>query len=691
MANRLRVTELDFDQIKTNLKSFLQQQSEFSDYDFEGSGLNVLLDVLAYNTHYNAYYLNMIANESFLDTASLRDSVVSHAKKLGYTPRSNKAPTATINVEIETNNSNTEIATIPAGYFFISNELDGVVYKFTTTSDTSVGKTGTKFVFTGLNVYEGEYLTYSYTQSNNSNPKQVFTIPDENVDTSTLKVVVQQSSSNTTSTVYNLAQDFITISSTEPVYYLQEGRDGMYQIYFGDDVVGKSIPDGSVVRMSYLRTKGPNANKCRDFIASAPILGYTNFTVNTTSVAAGGSLRETVDQIKYTAPLQYISQNRAVTIQDYIRLIQQKYPQFEAVNVWGGEDNVPPVYGKVFVAAKPRFGYTLTQTEKDYFLNKILKPMGMLTVTPEIIDVDYNYVKLETTVYYNPSKLAIPLNNFKTNLYNTISAFLANNLNSFNSYFKPSQLETLIDNTDASILSNNLEVFLSKRFRPSLVSSGSYTLDFGTEMERGTITDNFYSSPNFSIYDENLVSRTSFIEEIPSSFTGIETIQLINPGFNYTSTPTIEIVGDGSGATATATVVNGKIKTINIVTPGVGYTTAAVRILGGGGSSATAEALLENRYGQIRIAYFKPDAITNQNVKIVLKSFTNSGVIGSIDYVLGKVQINNFNPHDIGNDFKELSINMRPKRKVFQSKKEKLLTYDLTDESTIVINLVPIE
>jgi hypothetical protein len=260
-------------------------------------------------------------------------------------------------------------------------------------------------------------------------------------------------------------------------------------------------------------------------------------------------------------------------------------------------------------------------------------------------------------------------------------------LNKFNSLFSSSKLRTDIDNTDNSIQSNELEIFLSKKFRPTLNVSNSYTLDFGMELSRGTTLDNFYSAPTFKILDENLIQRTCFLEEIPSSFTGVESINVITTGSNYTSTPTIQIVGDGTGANASAVIINGKLNSIVVTNPGVGYTTASVRIIGGSGTGATADAVLENRFGQIRIAYFKPDEVTSRSTKVVLNSQTNGGAIGTIDYVLGKVTINNFLPLSIDNDFQELSVNVRPKSTVLQSAKNKMLAFDNEDPTSVVVEL----
>jgi hypothetical protein len=687
MTDRLKVTELDFDQIKTNLKNFLKSQNEFTDYDFDGSGLSVLLDILAYNTHYNAYYLNMIANESFLDTALLRNSVVSHAKKFGYVPRSTTAARATINFTINSLNSTPGSLTLPRGYRFLSSLVDNRIYNFVTLEDATVSKVGTNFVFNNLKVYEGTLNRYSFNYSEDSNPKQIFTIPDENVDTSTLRVTVQQSSSNTDSVIYNLATDVLNLTANSNVYFLQEGLNNQYQIYFGDNVIGKKIPDGGVVNLTYLSTSGSVANKANNFVATSPVSSFTTFTVNPVTASAGGSEKESVDQIKFAAPLQFISQNRAVTKNDYIKIIQQRYPQFEAVNVWGGEENIPPVYGKVFISAKPRLGFEVSDTEKDFFINEIVKPISVLTVTPEFVDVDYNYVKLISTVYYDPTKTDLNVSTLQSKITTVINSFSELNLNKFNSIFSSSKLRTNIDNSDVSVVSNELEIFLSKRFRPTLNQTNTYILDFGVELSRGTTIDNFYSSPTFTILDENLVERNCFIEEVPSSFTGVETVTVITPGSNYTTTPTIEIVGDGRGAKAVAIIVNGKLNSIKITNPGIGYTTAAIRIIGGGGTGATAEAILENRFGKIRLAYFKPDEVTSKSTKVVLNSSKNEGITGTIDYVLGTVTIDNFSPLDIDNDFRELTINVRPKSTVLQSYKNKMLAFDETDPTSVVVGL----
>jgi hypothetical protein len=690
MADRLTVTDLDFDTIKTNLRNFLRQQSEFQDYDFEGSGLNILLDILAYNTHYNAYYLNMVANESFLDSAILRNSVVSHAKKLGYVPRSATAPIALIRVVVETGNSTPGTLSLPRGYVFLSSQIDGVSYRFVTLDAYSATKVGTTYTFNNVKIYEGQFSAYTYVNSYTSNPKQIFTIPSDKVDTSTLRVSVRQSTSNTQTEVYERAEDVLNITSNSQIYFLQEGRNGQYEVYFGDDVLGKKIPDGGVVNFEYLITNASEANQANNFISTASIGGFSSIAVNPIKAASGGTVRETVDQIKFAAPLSLLSQNRAVTKNDYIRLIQQKYPTFEAVNVWGGEENDPPVFGKVFVSAKPKQGFEITQTEKEFVRENILKPISILTVTPEIIDIDYNYLKIASTVFYDATKTTQSNEDFKNSIRTTILNYCNNNLNKFNSYFKYSGLETAIDAYSSSIVSNEVELFVAKKFRPVLGQSDSYVLDYGFELARGTTNDNFYSSPDFTVVDEEGVPRQCFFEEIPSSFTGLESVTVTNPGYGYTSTPTITIVGDGEGASAVATIVNGKLSSIEVTNPGVGYTTAAIQIVGGGGYLAAATAVLEGRYGQIRISYFKTDAISSQSTKVVINRNKNNGITGTIDYVLGKIYINDFYPTAVNNSFGDIMVHIKPKINIIQSKLNHMLVLDADDASSIAVKTVTI-
>jgi hypothetical protein len=369
-------------------------------------------------------------------------------------------------------------------------------------------------------------------------------------------------------------------------------------------------------------------------------------------------------------------------------LILQNYPSFEAVNVWGGEENDPPVYGKVFISAKPKLGFEVSDTEKEYIRNTILKPISVLTITPEIVDIDYNYLKIEANVFYNKSKMSLNDSELKAALRTVIQNYTDTNLNQFNSYFKFSGLETTIDDFNRAIISNEVTLFVAKKFRPDLINSDNYILDYGFELNRGTTNDNFYSSPDFTMRDEDGISRQCFFEEIPSSFTGLESVTVNNPGFGYTSTPTVTIIGDGTGAVATATIVNSKLSKITVTNPGVGYTTAAVQITGGSGTSGSGLAVLEGRYGKLRISYFKADEISSQSTKVVLNANKNSGIIGEIDYSLGKITITAFNPIAVNNDFGDISVHIKPKVSIIQSKLNKMLVLDSDDPTSVIVKTV---
>jgi hypothetical protein len=630
----------------------------------------------------------MTANESFLDTALLRNSVVSHAKKLGYTPRSTKAARAVVNLTIDSQSSAPGTLTLPKGYVLLSNEIDNVTYNFVTLENYTVAKTANNFVFPLVPVYEGQLNSYVYVHSQLNNPKQLFTLPDSNIDTSTIQVTVQPSQSNTDVYVYTKSEEVLGGRSDDTVYFLQEGLDGQYQIYFGDDVFGKKLSDGSLVTVEYLSSSGSAPNSANNFVGTASVGGFSSLIVGSVGAASGGSPRESVDEIKFAAPLQNISQNRAVTKNDYIKLIQQKYPFFEAVNVWGGEENSPPVYGKVFVSAKPKLGFEVTETIKDYVKENILKPISVLTVTPEIVDVDYNFLKVISTLYYDSTKTTSTKSDLQSNIRQVILDFASVNLNKFNTLFNYSGMERTIQDYSRSIISNEVDLFVGKKFRPDLINPNNYILDYGMELTRGTTTDSFFSTPDFTILDSEGVERRCFFEEIPSSFTGLESVQIINGGFNYTSTPTIEVVGDGQGAKAVATVVNGKVSRITVTNPGIGYTIATIRIIGGGGSLAQASPILEGRFGQIRISYFKPDEITSDQTKVVLNVNLNNGVVGTIDYILGRITINAFNPIGVNNDFGDITIYMKPKSNIIESKFNKMLVLDAEDPSSVVSTVI---
>lgn len=679
MANvdaKLKVAELDFDAIKDNLKSFLKSQSEFSDYNFEGSGLSVLLDLLAYNTHYMGYYLNMVSNEMFIDTALTRGAVVSHAKLLGYTPRSAAAAQAGINITVTPGgvDSNSAIA-IPRFTRFVSENKDGVNFVFVNPSTTVLPKNTTTGVFTTENMIlkEGTPSGYTFVYDEQTNSTQTFVLPDIGIDVSTLQVVVQNSGQNANQESYMMSIDATNVNANAAVYYIEENKDGKYQLYFGDGVIGKKLTNGNIVIVSYIVTTGAPANGVSTFKPLDVILPGANVSITTASAATSGASAEDIESIRFTAPKAYIAQNRAVTKNDYIALINRDYPYFQAVNVWGGEENDPPVYGKVFFTAKPSGGYEITNTEIEYVKEKIIKPFSVLTVEPEYVAADYNYLIVNAIVNYNPTKTSKSASEINAIVITTINNFATTNLNTFNNTFKVSRLSRAIDDSESSITNTDVDITLEKRFTVDITKSQSYTLNFDTQLQQGTTTKRIYSSPSFGYYDASGVIRNCYIEEVLQSFTGIETIEIKTPGSGYTTTPTVVIDGDGVGAAARVLIVNGSVSKIEVTAPGTGYTSAVATISGGGGSGATLNVNLQGRNGQLRIYYYDENGLK--------KTITDSA--GTIDYVNGILSLNNFNPVSIEDPFGTLVIRAIPLNKVFASQRNRILTLDITDPGAV--------
>jgi len=683
MADRLRVTELDFDTIKSNLKTFLNQQSSFTDYDFEGSGLNVLLDILAYNTHYNAYYLNMVANESFLDTALLRDSVVSHAKSLNYVPHSMKAPIATINFSAKSTSATTSILTIPSGYSFLSNKIDGKSYNFVVLQDVTATKANSSFYFENLNIYEGQLITYSFAHNQAANPKQTFTLPNANIDTTTIRVGVSPSPVNTSISVYTNVTDISDVTTTSEVYYLQENKGGKYQIYFGNGIVGKALPDGAVVTVSYLLTNGTSANKANNFVAALTLSDslnetLTNFTVTPVSAASGGSEREGVDDIKFGAAAQFTTQNRLITTNDYQAFLKRSYPALDSLSVWGGEEETVPVYGTVYVSLKPKTNYYISETEKQKIIDDLIKPKAIVAVNTVIRDPEYLYLLVESYVQYNKTKTTQTAEAIKTSIRNSILLYNETYLNKFGATMVLSRMQDAVDSVDLNaIVGSEMTLRLQKRFEPSLGVSSTYAINFNAELHRGTVS-NKMTSTQFTVYDSNGVIRTAQIEEIPESYTGVSSIEVTNGGSGYTSTPTITIAGDGSGATARPIIVNGKIQSIEILTRGADYSRATATISGGNGYGATCSVLLDAKYGTLRTVYFNEMA-----ERQVIDS-----TAGTINYSTGLVMLNDLRVlTNLSNDGL-IRLTIESEKGIISSYRNNIITIDGDDSSAISTELV---
>jgi len=684
--SQIQMTDLDFNNIKTNLKKYLQSQDTLKDYNYEGSALSTLLDVLAYNTQYNSYYLNQVANEMFLDTAIQRGSVVSQAKVLGYVPKSAIAPSAEINLNF-TGVTDSSL-TLPKFTTFMSEAIDGINYNFVSTNSQTVNVSGGTATFNNVVLKQGIPATVSYTVNSITNPSYTFKIPETNVDTTTISVVVQQSSSNTTNQVYNLASNYLTLNQNDNVYFLQESITGTYEIYFGDGVLGKLLTDGNIVFISYIVTQGSTAAGANNFVLMDSVAGYSTYTLTPVVEASQGGTKESISSIKFQAPKAYAAQGRAVSKNDYITAIQQNTLgySFDAVNVWGGEENDPPIYGQVFISLKPTGAYNLTTTQKQRIIGEVIKPISVLTVTPTIIDPDYTYIKLTVNLVYDPTKTTQTSTQIQSGVTQAIRNFGTKTLNTFNSTFNSFDLLNTIQNYSNSIVTSEFQLQLQKKFLPSLTTTTTYNLNFNTPLQANKYTTGTSSSPSMQFRDPaNLANIVDgiLIEEVPTTTNSVESVSIINPGFGYTSTPTVTINGDGTGATAHAVLTgSGTISKIVVDNGGNGYTAAILTITPAAGDSTgqlgAAIPNLSGRYGVLRSYY------NNYNK---VKTIFNSN-IGSIDYQNGSVILKAFNPYNVNDELGILSLTVTPKSSIISSSYNKIITIDPYDANAIIVNAV---
>ena len=473
MATKLDISQLDFDGIKDNLKTFLSQQDEFVDYDFQGSGMNILLDVLAYNTHYLGYNANMLANEMYLDSADQRSSVVSLAKQVGYTPKSAVSSTATIDVVV--NGGSGSSITMSRGTKFTTT-VDGTNYSFVNNADISISPIDGVYKFSNLDIFEGTYLNYKYT-ANTSDKDQRFIIPNDFVDTATLTVKVQESSSDSTTNTYKLASGVTNLDSTSKVYFLQEIENGRFEVYFGDGVLGEAIADGNIVILDYITCNLDEPNGATSFTLNGTVGGFANVTITTLNNAANGDSPETIKSIKYNAPRDYTAQDRAVTADDYKVLVKSLYANAQSVQVYGGEDAATPDYGKVYISIKAKSGSNLTELTKANLVQS-LKSFAVASVTPVIIDPETTFIILETTFKYDSSLTTKDVSTLETNVINAVSSYNTDTLENFTGMFRYSAVGKTIDDADTSILSNITKVKMYKYITPTLNSGLKYTLSF---------------------------------------------------------------------------------------------------------------------------------------------------------------------------------------------------------------------
>lgn len=492
----LQVTELDFEQIRTNLKSYLSTQSQFQDYDFEGSAMAVLLDVLSYNTHYNAYYVNMLANEMFLDTAQQRDSVVSHAKLVGYTPVSAIGASANVSVAFTGVANTTAQFTIPKNSKFTTT-IDDIQYTYVAPVAYTVTNSSNTFS-RAITIKEGLPLTHRFVV-NDATPQR-FVLPNENVDISSISVRVQESVADTTVTEFVRATNVVELVSTTPVYFVEEAYDLKYEIIFGSGSLGKSLKNGNVVIIDYLVCNGDATNGATTF-SIGDLTGitepYATATIATNTNATGGNPAETIDSIKFNAPRFYQTQNRAVVDNDYQRILLAENSDLQSVIAFGGELASPPVYGKVYVVVKPFGEQFVTANRKQQLRESILNRVP-LAIDPVFIDPDYTYLIPSITTFYNASQTVVSTGQIETQVLTSVRDFSTNNLERFGNRLRYSRFVRVLDNTqNASILNNDAVINIQKRFVPNTNLAERVTLNFNNPLRVGTITSTQFTLNGF--------------------------------------------------------------------------------------------------------------------------------------------------------------------------------------------------
>ena len=497
MANKkINVAELDFDAIKSNLKTFLKGQTQFQDYDFEGSGMSILMDVLAYNTHYNALYNNMTINEMFLDSASKRNSVVSLAKMLGYVPRSCISAKAKVSLTVNNGQVGPSSLTLPA-YSTFSTTVNGVSYTFYNPSSYTITGSGTSYTFPNIEIIEGTPLTFNWEVSQGA----VFVIPNSNIDLTTLKVKVQQSATTDIFETFTNAANLTEAAPDTKVYFIKEIDDGLYQLTFGDGIIGKKLDNGNIVRVEYMASNlsAPNGARLFNYTGTTLLVGAsTNISVS--QIATGGAAAEDIESIRFNAPRTYAAQNRAVTPEDYKSVIYSALPNAKSVSVWGGEDNNPPVYGKIFVCVKPTDSSKLTTAEKSNLISTILNSKNVVSVIPEIVDPEYINIALTVNAYYNDRETTRTADELKTIITNTIFDYDAAELEKFDGVFKFSKLSRLIDTSESSIVSNITTVALRRKMIPRYNVSAQYLINLINPIFYSDTPGGSVSTTGFYIY-----------------------------------------------------------------------------------------------------------------------------------------------------------------------------------------------
>ena len=539
IERRISASELDFDNIKANLVAYMKAtDTTFNDYNYEGSAMSTIIDVLAYITHINSMNANFALNETFLDTSQLRSSVVSHAKLLGYTPRSISPSVAYIDMTMAKgtatplwnhDGTNTPLPLSMVRGTKFSTTIDGVTYPMFASDTTTINYNETDgWKFSNIKIEQGTLASINYTYQNNT--FESYIIPANNVNTASIKVTVTDSSATDASKVYALNTNMVTLDGTSEVYFLEEGRDGYYEVKFGDNIIGKRPGNGNTITIEYATIpSGTDVNGATVFTMTDSLNGNTDETVTLVTKATGGAARESKEAIKFNAPLAHISQNRAVTPDDYKSIIKNEFADLEAVAVWGGEDNDVPDYGKVYVSIKPLSGEVLTEAQKTTIKTNILKPKNVVSITPVLVDPDYTYIDLEVYFKYNPNKATVTASGLATSIRNTLVSYNNDTLKSFNGVYRDSNVGKLIDDTNVAIISNITRVKMTKKITPTLGTATKYTLKFNqalTDLDGSTSSlGSFITSTVFTFNGEDCK-----LKDFYDSSSDTRIVQIVNTG-----------------------------------------------------------------------------------------------------------------------------------------------------------------
>jgi len=472
-------TNLDFDQVKTSIKDYLRSNSTFTDFDFEGSNFSILIDTLAYNTYLTAYNTNMVANEAFLDSATLRENIVSLARNIGYVPLSRRSAKANISFILSELNSSVKTATLKKG-IVCTGDLDNTSYIFSIPEDIQVGVANNEAVFSNIDIYEGTLLTKNFTV-NTSQPNQKYILPNSYIDTSTIRVNVNNSG---TIEQYASIDNIIGISSESQIFLVQEISDEKYEIFFGDGIFGKKLSNNNTIEATYITTNGKNGNGASNFVFSGTIksdsgsdLGSYTGTIVTNNVSSNGDDIQSSESVRYYSPRLYASQYRAVTAGDYEAILPSVYPNIESVTAYGGEELTPPQYGKVFLAVKPKNSEYLSQYTKDT-IKQSLKKYSVSGMTVEFVDINVVYVELYSTIYYN-SNLISSVSSLESDVKNAVTTYSnSSDLNSFGGRFKYSKTIRIIDTVNDGITSNITKVRIRRNVGIILNQPIQYSICF---------------------------------------------------------------------------------------------------------------------------------------------------------------------------------------------------------------------